>query len=464
MSQMSVSTRAALNAAALLIIGPLAAHAQPAPDSALGKPAPSVPAQEMPPPTSPDSGPLGTDQNGELRGMWVVRESLASPQSVHQIVVTASKYHINALFVQVRGRGDAWYNSPYEPRAEELAGQPKEFDPLEQIVREGHAAGLQVHAWMNTFLTWSGTRAPKSPQHLWNAHRDWFARDRSGHCSPIGTDSCEGAFLQPSNPAVQQHLLNVFTDVATRYDVDGIHFDYCRYPGTSYDFSTGTLRRFRDYMSSRLTPQETLMMDGRLKSNRMAYVHAFASQWADWRRAQVTNVVAKISEAAKAAKPYIEVSAAVFPDANEAFAVRGQDWRGWLKAGYLDAVALMAYDKNTDRVVKQTRAAIAAAGDKHVYTGVGAWRLGANDVAHKIAEIRKTGAAGVNLFSYGGVHSRANYLDTLARGVFASRSAPRKMRWLPERTAGSRTPQKVTRKSSDEKVGSGQTQDQGQNN
>ena len=155
------------------------------------------------------------------------------------------KYHLNAIFVQVRGRGDAWYNSPYEPRAEMLAGQPKEFDPLEQMVREGHAAGLQVHAWMNTFLTWSGARAPVSPQHLWNAHRDWFACDRKGHCSPRGNDQCEGAFLQPSNPAVQQHLLHVYTDVATRYDVDGIHFDYCRYANSDYDFSSSTLNRFR---------------------------------------------------------------------------------------------------------------------------------------------------------------------------------------------------------------------------
>jgi uncharacterized lipoprotein YddW (UPF0748 family) len=369
--------------------------------------------------------------------MWVVRDSLASPRSVHQVIVTAVKYHINTLFVQVRGRGDAWYNSEYEPRAERLAGQPADFDPLEQMVREGHEAGLQVHAWLNTFLTWSGPHPPKSPMHLWNAHRDWFACDKNGHCSPIGNDSCEGAFTQPSNPAVQQHLVNVFTDVATRYDIDGIQFDYCRYAGTGYDFSSGTLRRFRDFIASDLTEQEIARFDGRLASDRLAYVHAFGKEWAEWRRAQVTNLVAKVSQSVKAAKPYLQVSAAVFPDAQEAYAVRGQDWRGWLKEGYLDAVALMAYDKNTQKVLRQTREAVAAAGDKLVYTGVGAWRLDAHDVAHKISEIRKTGAAGVNLFSYDGMHTRANYLDTLARGVFASRSAPRGMRWLPSRNGRS---------------------------
>ncbi|HZP84552.1 MAG TPA: hypothetical protein VFB21_23155, partial [Chthonomonadaceae bacterium] len=56
-----------------------------------------------------------------------------------------------------------------------------------------------------------------------------------------------------------------------------------------------------------------------------------------------------------------------------------------------------------------------------------------HDVARKIEEVRRTGAAGVNLFSYDGLHTRSDYLDTLARGVFASRAAPRRMRWLPGR-------------------------------
>ena len=374
---------------------------------------------------------------GEMRGLWVVRDSLLSPEAVHQVVQTAVKYHLNALFVQVRGRGDALYNSPYEPRAEILAHQPRTFDPLEQIVVEGHANGLQVHAWLNTYLTWSGRRAPTAWQHLWNAHRDWFACDRSGRCSCVGNDQVEGAFLQPSSPLVQQHLFNVFTDVASRYDVDGIHFDYCRYCGSNYDFSSPTLQRFREFMADRLPENRVAQYDARRSSDRLAYVHAFPHDWADWRRAQITGLVARISQKVKADKPWMEVSAAVFPDPNEAFVRRGQDWEGWLRNGYLDAVALMSYDRNTERVLAQTRHAVAIAGERHVYTGIGAWRLQAHDVAGKISALRRIGAAGINLFSYGGVHNRPRYLDTLVRGVFASRAAPPRMRWLPKRDPAS---------------------------
>ena len=80
---------------------------------------------------------------------------------------------------------------------------------------EAHAQNIQVHAWLNTFLTWSGKKAPRSPQHLWNAHRDWFATDRKGLVHVAGDNACEGAFLQPSSPRRSGTPFSTcFTDVA----------------------------------------------------------------------------------------------------------------------------------------------------------------------------------------------------------------------------------------------------------
>ena len=366
--------------------------------------------------------------------MWVVCDSLqlarvrASSRGYGEEV--PSQY---AFLCRYRSRGDAWYNSSFEPRAEGLNGQPRTFDPLAQMVGEAHQEGLQIHAWLNTFLTWSKSRRPYNPDHLWNAHRDWFAHDMHGSLSTANTDDCEGVFLQPSNPAVQEHLFNVFTDVAARYDVDGIHFDYVRYPNSGYDFSGSTLARFRQYLTTQLDEDTIHKFDAKLKSDPKAYVHAFEGRWEAWRRAQVTGLVTRISQAVKANKPWMQVSAAVFPDGEDAAKYRGQDWMNWLRDGTLDAVALMAYNKNTARVAEQVRRAVAIAGERHVYAGIGAWRLDAHDVANKIASARKAGASGVNLFSYDDVHDRRRYLDTLARGVFASRSAPPRMRWLPSR-------------------------------
>lgn len=377
--------------------------------------------------------PPNADSNAEMRGMWVVRDSLVSPAAIRKIVAVAVKYHFNTLFVQVRGRGDAWYSSPYEPRAEALLHQPADFDPLQTMIDEAHRQNIQVHAWLNTFLTWSGNKSPRDPSHLWNVHRAWFATDRNGKAIAVPNAHSEGAFLQPSSPAVQEHLLNVFSYVATHYDVDGIHFDYCRYNGEKQDFSAPTLARFRDVMRAQMTPDQIKNMDTLLGKDRLAYVHAFGTEWANWRRSQITELVRRVSTTVKIAKPWLQVSAAVFADANDAFRARGQDWRLWLKEGYLDAVALMAYDKRTDRIIAQTKQAVEAAGEKKVYTGIGAWRLSAHDVAAKIAQVRKAGASGVNLFSYGSVTTRPEYLNTLRRGVFASRAGIPPMRWLGSR-------------------------------
>jgi uncharacterized lipoprotein YddW (UPF0748 family) len=416
------------------------AQSQPAPAQ---KPAqalavPPANASDAPSVSNANSTPVPADESdapGEMRGMWVICYSLQSPAAVHQVVVTAQKYHLNALFVQVRARGDAWYDSPYEPRAEGLAGEPRSFDPLAQIVAEGHAAGLQVHAWLNTYLTWSRPQRPRSPQHLWNAHPDWFAHNIHGHLSTANAEDCEGVFLQASNPAVQEHLYDVFTDVAHRYDVDGIHFDFVRYPNRNYDFSPSTLARFRVSLLPELLPIQVKKLDSRLHSDPKIYVHAFGKEWQTWRRAQVTNLVTRISMAVKTDKPWMQVSAAVFANADDAYNEKAQDWMTWLRTNVLDSVSLMAYASDTERILAQTRYAVAIAGERKVYTGIGAWRLSAHDVAHKIAALRKAGAAGINLFSYDDVHDRKYYLDTLARGVFASRSAPPRMRWLPGRTA-----------------------------
>src|SRR5262245_3381523 len=89
----------------------------------------------------------------ELRGLWVVRTALVSPASVDRTVDQARAAGINALFVQVRGRGDAFYRSDLAPRSALLDEAPADFDPLARLLARAHASGLQVHAWINVLLS-----------------------------------------------------------------------------------------------------------------------------------------------------------------------------------------------------------------------------------------------------------------------------------------------------------------------
>jgi uncharacterized lipoprotein YddW (UPF0748 family) len=379
--------------------------------------------------------PTSKEPVTEMRGLWVARWSLSSPQAIRNVVSAAKLHHFNTLFVQVRGRGDAYYQSDLEPRAEALSDQPASFDPLKSVVAEGHKSGLKVHAWLDTYLVWTGANRPKSPEHVLNAHPDWIARDRDNKFTTLPSEQIEGAFLQASNPAVQNHLYNVFTDVAKRYDVDGIHFDFVRYSCSAYDFSDGALARFASYIKPKLTERGLAAV--KADRSRVAYVHAFPSEWAAWRREQVTHMVQRISEGVHTLKPWVEVSAAVFANADDALTERGQDWPTWLRNGYLDAVCPMAYSKNTEVVAKQIQYAVKVANGRHVYAGIGSWRLPVEDTAKKVAAVRALGAQGVTLFSYDGVTKDGrsmSYLDSLTRSTFASRAGFPNMRWRAERT------------------------------
>jgi uncharacterized lipoprotein YddW (UPF0748 family) len=355
----------------------------------------------------------------EMRALWVVRDTLTSPTAIRQMVETAASNGFNTIFVQVRGRADAYFNSPYEPRAEALSNQPDSFDPLAVVIQEAHAKGIEVHAWLNTYLAWSGNRRPQSPEHLWNAHQDWFATDREGRCSPLAVEDAEGAFLQPSNPEVQEHLFKVFTHVAQNYDVDGIHFDYIRYANSRYDFSNAALKRFRNTLRDTLSRSEVAEVDQRVAGDRTAWAKAFPQQWEAWRRAQVTGLVSRVSETIHQRKPRLQITAAVYADGKEAAKFRGQEWMAWLEQGVVNGVVLMAYSQQTEKVVQQAQAAVEAANGGKVYMGLGAWRLRVQDIAEKIHAVRLVGANGFCLFSYDRLKQSPEYLPSLSKAVMS---------------------------------------------
>jgi uncharacterized lipoprotein YddW (UPF0748 family) len=341
----------------------------------------------------------------EMRGLWVVRTSILSPLAIAKVVGAAKSHHFNALFVQVRGRGDAFYQSALEPRAEELRNAPAGFDPLAEVIRQGHAAGLQVHAWLNTCYVWGADKRPLAASHVVNQHPDWLARDSRGHYQISSGPGCEGAFLSPANLAARQHIHDVFLDVATRYDVDGIHFDYVRYAGAAYDYSDAALGRFREEMRGSARVISVNLCEARLAADRLSYPHMFPGEWQAFRRRQVTEMVAAISHDVKAAKPWVIISAAVFADSKDAYSARGQDWKTWLKNGYLDAVVPMAYGASTLLVTGQIRDAVVAAhaAGRYAYAGLGAWHIPVQSTVTKIEAARALGAQGAVLFSYGGM-------------------------------------------------------------
>src|SRR5205809_7536857 len=169
------------------------------------------------------------------KALWVVRDKITSKNAIDDLMADATTRGIHDVVVQVRGRGDAYYRSSLEPRAEELKDDG--FDPLAHLVRAGAAVGVRVHAWGNVFFVWSSPEGalPKSSEHVVRRHPDWLLRPGGvKYLDPVGGSDWEGIYIDPKNAQAHEHTLAVFTDIVSRYRVEGFHYDYVRYPQVTY--------------------------------------------------------------------------------------------------------------------------------------------------------------------------------------------------------------------------------------
>ena len=125
----------------------------------------------------------------------------------------------------------------------------------------------------------------------------------------------------------------------------------------------------------------------------------------------------------KTARPGTLVSAAVVPDAQQAFTSRLQDWRGWLDQSLLDVICPMAYTTESDTFQKQIAAARAYAGSRPVWAGIGAYQLSPAQTLAHIAAANKLGVAGIILFSYESLAAPPNSagsVSELGRAAFGT--------------------------------------------
>jgi uncharacterized lipoprotein YddW (UPF0748 family) len=370
-------------------------------------------------PTSATPGPTPKPEARETRALWVVRTTMASPESVRALVQRAKENGFTDLIVQVRGRGDAYYDSSIEPRAEALTQQPVDFDPLALTIEEAHRHGIKVHAWINIYLVADLESLPVSRDHSIYRHPEWVMvprgiatelyavrpdvgayLDRIVEFSRLNRRELEGLFISPAHPGVKDNLFDIWMDIATRYEVDGLHFDYVRYPNPQYDYSRVSIDRFRQEIEKKLTPRERRALMAQSQQDPLFYVRKYPAAYGEFQRDQVTELVARIYRGVKRVKPNAIISAAVFANEEDAERSRFQDWKKWLQMGSLDVVCPMAYTPDTETFRKQLLGAMSLASGKRVWGGIGAHKQTAESAVEKIRVARALGAQGFILFSY----------------------------------------------------------------
>lgn len=343
--------------------------------------------------------PTGAGAGEEVRGLWVVRNSIADAAGVAAVVDFAASHHYNVLFVQVRGRGDAWYRSDFVPGPEGHPDIPAQFDPLAAVIERAHARGIEVHAWFNMYLAASLESLPGDPGHPLNAHPEWFMVDENGlnmAAAPAGsleTRGAEGRFLSPGLEKVRDYLSRVITEVLATYDIDGVHLDYIRYPGRNYDFSAMMRDGFRK--SAGADPRE--VMFGPPEADPSLEL---LGKWVDFRVAQVDSQVLAIRRRIDLIDPRIRLSAAVKPHADDAYYQYGQNWVGWLADGTVDFVVTMSYFPENGDFEDVLGASLAKTDRRRVIAGIGGYRLTPEKAAEQVDISRSLGCLGFCMFSY----------------------------------------------------------------
>ncbi len=365
-------------------------------------------------PRVPSRGP---EPPAEVRALWVVRHTLDHPDSVRAMVRRAAAAGFNTLIVQVRGRGDAFYDGRWEPKAATLHSD--DFDPLELVIREAHRRGISVHAWLNTHLVANADTLPGQPTHVVRARPEILAVPRPlarelynmeprdpryvealAEYARQNRDHVEGLYTIPAAPEVKEHLYAIWMDVLENYDVDGMHFDYVRFPAPEYDYSRPALGRFRRWLLPQISDSLAAHFTQLELDDPLVYTDSFPQAWDRFRREQITDVVERIYHGVKRRRPNVTVSAAVFANAEDAFAHRYQDWRNWLRLGILDVACPMAYTPDTEIFREQITGAVEAGGAGRVWAGIGAFRNTIAGTLEKIGVARELGTRGFILFSY----------------------------------------------------------------
>lgn len=387
--------------------------------------APKEPVRTAGPTTAarmPDSRPVIVQpaperRIGEVRGLWVTRFQLVSPESIDRAVDMAAANGFNTLFVQVRGRGDAFYASTIEPRAEILAGLP-DFDPLAYVTARAHASNLAVHAWVNSFYVASLKYPSADPAHVVNAHPERLMVPREAANELYGMDprrpeyvaaivnvskrnpkELEGLYTSPSNPEVIRDLAAACAEIALKYNVDGIHLDFIRYPNPDFDYSRTALEAFRAWLALNASPvEQARIFNGQ---NTVLDLPGLVPQrWDEFRREQTAGAVRAVRNTLRRVRADLPFSAAVFADYADARSRRFQDWAAWMNAGLLDALCPMAYTLDTAKFGTQIAAARSFTPNSALWSGIGSWRISPESTQEKIGVARASGSDGFILFSY----------------------------------------------------------------
>ncbi len=354
--------------------------------------------------------------DGEVRGYWS-RLPVFTEEEIVAYVEDLAEGGVNVYMPEIIYGSQALYNDP--TGLYPMFPQFQDFDPLEVILRECHARGIEVHAWVHCFFI-GIEQSDAEPALLAQRFPEWLAQNRKGE----QVSEVEPGFMyfSPSHPEVREAMIKAYVAMVENYDIDGFQFDYIRYSAPrswedQWDYSD--VAREKAEADLGFDP-----MDITPDSDPEKW-----EQWMQWREDEITSFVAEAAEAMREINPDIILTGAVFPDLESAIEEKGQNWAKWAQEGYITSLIPMSYSRSHEQIRRDMEEMKAVVPEDHpLVIGLGTYMgLTDEEIISQIEASREAGATGQVMFSWEGTDPETRLL--LGRGPWRNRTDPVWERW-----------------------------------
>ena len=287
-------------------------------------------------PIFPSTGNSGDFQKSE-RALFVsvIQDppALSSKHEIKELIDYSRKANIRTLFVQIYRSGKAWFpskiadSSPYDANLQ-ATGE----DSFQYLIEEAHASGIEVHAWLNMLSLSANQDAPLLKKY----GPEILTRNTRNKQSIQDYKIDNQYFLEPGDLRVRSELAEMVGEILKTYpELDGIQFDYIRYPDEDprYGYTDMNMKRFKEATGLDSIDEES-------------------NAWKDWKRAQVTEFLELLIKTAKSVRPEITISTTGCMPYIRAYYEAFQNWPLWVNRGLIDFVTLMTYPEDVSEFEK----------------------------------------------------------------------------------------------------------------
>lgn len=333
----------------------------------------------------------------------------AQKKQLRDILDQLQEERFNVVLFQARAQGRVFYRSKIEPLSTYF-NQSEGFDPLAFAIEECHKRGMECHAWL---VTYTMDKAKMKYTGKGKRRRGTVVKDKPDYYKEVhGT-----WYLDPGRPESKKLVSSIVDEIVKNYDVDGIHFDYIRYPSNT--------QKFPD--------DDTFKKYGNGKS-----LH-------DWRRDNINQLVADIYDNVKAIKPWVQISSSplgryrilqhVAPnDGWTAYETVFQDAGHWMKSGKHDLVFPMMYYKE-HRFYPFLDDWVANSNGRVVVPGLGVYQMdeqnwSLEDILNQMKYTRDNNVKGQAYFRTGNILSNLKGIKDSIRTYYPTPAKLPPLTWL----------------------------------